>query len=94
MSEAEEKADPGTDAKAEFTAGNQSPGTTQAQGGTPAAGSAKPAAASATEDEDESEDECEILEESPCGRWQKRREEVINCPSHSLSTSTLHKHYN
>ncbi|KAM6979854.1 nuclear receptor-binding protein-like [Aplochiton taeniatus] len=29
-----------------------------------------------TEDEDESEDECEILEESPCGRWQKRREEV------------------
>lgn len=31
----------------------------------------------ATEDEeDESEDESEILEESPCGRWQKRREEV------------------
>uniref|UniRef100_A0A8C8CMB9 Protein kinase domain-containing protein n=1 Tax=Oncorhynchus tshawytscha TaxID=74940 RepID=A0A8C8CMB9_ONCTS len=29
-----------------------------------------------TEDEDESEDESEILEESPCGRWQKRREEV------------------
>ncbi|XP_057214854.1 nuclear receptor-binding protein-like [Triplophysa rosa] len=29
----------------------------------------------ATEDE-ESEDESEILEESPCGRWQKRREEV------------------
>uniref|UniRef100_A0A7N9B1H6 Nuclear receptor-binding protein n=1 Tax=Mastacembelus armatus TaxID=205130 RepID=A0A7N9B1H6_9TELE len=28
------------------------------------------------EDEDESEDESEILEESPCGRWQKRREEV------------------
>ena len=25
---------------------------------------------------DESEDESEILEESPCGRWQKRREEV------------------
>ena len=25
---------------------------------------------------DESEDECEVLEESPCGRWQKRREEV------------------
>ncbi|KAK3089646.1 hypothetical protein FSP39_005306 [Pinctada imbricata] len=24
----------------------------------------------------ESEDECEVLEESPCGRWQKRREEV------------------
>uniref|UniRef100_A0A665T731 Nuclear receptor-binding protein n=1 Tax=Echeneis naucrates TaxID=173247 RepID=A0A665T731_ECHNA len=30
----------------------------------------------ATKDEDESEDESEILEESPCGRWQKRREEV------------------
>uniref|UniRef100_A0A8C5EYL0 Nuclear receptor-binding protein n=1 Tax=Gouania willdenowi TaxID=441366 RepID=A0A8C5EYL0_GOUWI len=29
-----------------------------------------------TDDEDESEDESEILEESPCGRWQKRREEV------------------
>lgn len=25
---------------------------------------------------DDSEDECEILEESPCGRWLKRREEV------------------
>lgn len=33
--------------------------------------------AAATEDEEEeSEDESEILEESPCGRWQKRREEV------------------
>ncbi|XP_005999294.1 nuclear receptor-binding protein isoform X2 [Latimeria chalumnae] len=28
------------------------------------------------EEEEESEDESEILEESPCGRWQKRREEV------------------
>ncbi|TWW68704.1 Nuclear receptor-binding protein HLS7-interacting protein kinase MLF1 adapter molecule [Takifugu flavidus] len=37
----------------------------------------QPAAAAATEDEEEeSEDESEILEESPCGRWQKRREEV------------------
>ncbi|KAG7261415.1 hypothetical protein CRUP_006279 [Coryphaenoides rupestris] len=35
-----------------------------------------PPATTATEDEDESEDESEILEESPCGRWQKRREEV------------------
>lgn len=25
---------------------------------------------------EDSEDECEILEESPCGRWLKRREEV------------------
>ncbi|MCI4389702.1 hypothetical protein PGIGA_G00101600 [Pangasianodon gigas] len=38
---------------------------------------APPAATTATEDEEEeSEDESEILEESPCGRWQKRREEV------------------
>uniref|UniRef100_A0A8I3N1R1 Nuclear receptor-binding protein 2 n=2 Tax=Canis lupus familiaris TaxID=9615 RepID=A0A8I3N1R1_CANLF len=28
------------------------------------------------EREDESEDESDILEESPCGRWQKRREQV------------------
>ena len=27
---------------------------------------------------DESDDE-EVLEESPCGRWQKRREEVSRC---------------
>lgn len=38
---------------------------------------APPATTAATEDEEEeSEDESEILEESPCGRWQKRREEV------------------
>ncbi|TKS75448.1 Nuclear receptor-binding protein [Collichthys lucidus] len=37
----------------------------------------QPQATAATEDEEEeSEDESEILEESPCGRWQKRREEV------------------
>lgn len=34
------------------------------------------APAAAEEEEEESEDESEILEESPCGRWQKRREEV------------------
>lgn len=28
------------------------------------------------ESADESDDESEVLEESPCGRWQKRREEV------------------
>lgn len=33
-------------------------------------------AAATEDDEEESEDESEILEESPCGRWQKRREEV------------------
>uniref|UniRef100_A0A667Y4C3 Nuclear receptor-binding protein n=1 Tax=Myripristis murdjan TaxID=586833 RepID=A0A667Y4C3_9TELE len=38
---------------------------------------AQPPPTAATEDEEEeSEDESEILEESPCGRWQKRREEV------------------
>lgn len=37
----------------------------------------QPPPTAATEDEEEeSEDESEILEESPCGRWQKRREEV------------------
>uniref|UniRef100_A0A3Q3B3G4 Nuclear receptor-binding protein n=1 Tax=Kryptolebias marmoratus TaxID=37003 RepID=A0A3Q3B3G4_KRYMA len=41
----------------------------------PSAASAA-AAAAAEDDEEESEDESEILEESPCGRWQKRREEV------------------
>lgn len=29
--------------------------------------------------EEESEDESEILEESPCGRWQKRKEQVGRC---------------
>ena len=37
----------------------------------------QPPPTAATEDEEEeSEDESEILEESPCGRWQKRKEEV------------------
>lgn len=35
-----------------------------------------PATAPTEDEEEESEDESEILEESPCGRWQKRREEV------------------
>lgn len=64
---------------------HMSSNTQQVAGGAPASSpapvpattSAKPPATSAaTEDEDESEDESEILEESPCGRWQKRREEV------------------
>lgn len=37
-----------------------------------------PATATTEDEEEESEDESEILEESPCGRWQKRREEVGN----------------
>ena len=30
------------------------------------------------EDSEHSEDDGEILEESPCGRWQKRNEEVTS----------------
>lgn len=41
----------------------------------PVSAVSQPAAAT-EDDEEESEDESEILEESPCGRWQKRREEV------------------
>lgn len=71
MLEAESKEAPA----AEVTA--VSSNAQQVQGGvaSPAA-SVQPPATTATEDEEESEDESEILEESPCGRWQKRREEV------------------
>lgn len=63
----------------EATAADISSSTQQVQGGasvSPPVSSIQPPATTATEDEDESEDESEILEESPCGRWQKRREEV------------------
>uniref|UniRef100_A0AAQ5YPU3 Protein kinase domain-containing protein n=1 Tax=Amphiprion ocellaris TaxID=80972 RepID=A0AAQ5YPU3_AMPOC len=79
MSEAEAKEAPAAEEKPELTAGNTSSHTPQVQGGaaaSPSGASAQPPATSATEDEDESEDESDILEESPCGRWQKRREEV------------------
>lgn len=80
MSEAQGKGAPGTEGNTpEVTAAHMSSSTQQVQGGasvsSPVA-SIQPPATTATEDEDESEDECEILEESPCGRWQKRREEV------------------
>lgn len=39
----------------------------------------QPAPPATEDEEEESEDESEILEESPCGRWQKRREEVLMC---------------
>ncbi|XP_061670392.1 nuclear receptor-binding protein-like isoform X2 [Syngnathoides biaculeatus] len=42
----------------------------------PTGAPAQAPAPATTEDEEESEDESDILEESPCGRWQKRREEV------------------
>nr|DBA25430.1 TPA: hypothetical protein GDO54_009814 [Pyxicephalus adspersus] len=62
MSEGDNKVTPstGSDPKAESVASMSPPV------------SAPPAQ---EEEEEESEDESEILEESPCGRWQKRREE-------------------
>lgn len=70
MLEAEVKEAPALEASAV----HMSSTAQQVQGAVP---SPVAAAISATEDEDESEDESEILEESPCGRWQKRREEVL-----------------
>ncbi|KAA8595477.1 hypothetical protein FQN60_010768 [Etheostoma spectabile] len=80
MSEAQEIGPPVTEGnKPEVTAGHMSSNIQQVESGasvsSPVA-SIQPPATTATEDEDESEDESEILEESPCGRWQKRREEV------------------
>uniref|UniRef100_UPI003AACDFB4 nuclear receptor-binding protein-like isoform X2 n=1 Tax=Centroberyx gerrardi TaxID=166262 RepID=UPI003AACDFB4 len=79
MSEGEGKATPAAEGnKAEATAAHVT-GNQQGPGGatvSPPATSMPPPATTATEDEDESEDESDILEESPCGRWQKRREEV------------------
>lgn len=73
MLEAEKKEAPASEA----IAVNMSSNAQQVQSGvsSPLA-SVQPPATTATEDEDESEDESQILEESPCGRWQKRREEV------------------
>lgn len=72
MSEGEAKQIPssGSDTKPEST--SSGPGMTSVS---PPVTSAAPAAPQ-EEEEEESEDESEILEESPCGRWQKRREEV------------------
>lgn len=54
----------------------------------------QPPATAATEDEEEeSEDESEILEESPCGRWQKRREEVFLFISDLLSPYQPYKQF-
>lgn len=73
MLEAEGKEAPDSEA----VAVNMSSSAQQVQSGvsSPVA-SVPPPATTATEDEDESEDESQILEESPCGRWQKRKEEV------------------
>ncbi|NWR80118.1 NRBP protein, partial [Centropus unirufus] len=71
MSEGEAKQVPsgGSDSKPEST--SSAPGMTAVSA--PVAPAAPP---EEEEEEEESEDESEILEESPCGRWQKRREEV------------------
>uniref|UniRef100_A0A7N6AET5 Nuclear receptor-binding protein n=1 Tax=Anabas testudineus TaxID=64144 RepID=A0A7N6AET5_ANATE len=84
MLEAESKEAPA----AEVTA--VSSNAQQVQGGvaSPAA-SVQPPATTATEDEEESEDESEILEESPCGRWQKRREEVNQCSVPGIDAAYL-----
>ncbi|KAG7488829.1 hypothetical protein MATL_G00038020 [Megalops atlanticus] len=39
--------------------------------------------------EEESEDESEILEESPCGRWQKRKEQVSQGSVPGIETASL-----
>ncbi|KAK5873784.1 hypothetical protein PBY51_018793 [Eleginops maclovinus] len=78
MSEAEETGAPGTDGnQPNVTTGHMSSSIQQVEASvsSPVA-PVQPPPTTATEDEDESEDESEILEESPCGRWQKRREEV------------------
>lgn len=78
MSEGESKQAPDTsqDGKPEPVAAS-SAGQGVSSLSPPVSMATQPAATAATEDEEEeSEDESEILEESPCGRWQKRREEV------------------
>lgn len=76
MADAEDKGAPAAEAnKTESTAAHISCNTQQVQSGASVA-SLQPPVTTTTEDEDESEDESDILEESPCGRWQKRREEV------------------
>lgn len=73
IAEAEGKGPPPAEAnKTESAAAYMSCNAQQVQSGAPT----QPAASTTTEEEDESEDESDILEESPCGRWQKRREEV------------------
>ncbi|XP_051920392.1 nuclear receptor-binding protein-like [Hippocampus zosterae] len=73
IAEADGKGPPPAEAnKTESAAGYMSCNAQQVQSGAPT----QPAASTTTEEEDESEDESDILEESPCGRWQKRREEV------------------
>lgn len=83
MSQGDGKPTPGLDGKPDSTA--SAPGVSVSP---PVSAVASGPPAAATEDEEEeSEDESEILEESPCGRWQKRREEVR--PPQAISLSFL-----
>uniref|UniRef100_A0A8C4EZB5 Nuclear receptor-binding protein n=1 Tax=Dicentrarchus labrax TaxID=13489 RepID=A0A8C4EZB5_DICLA len=77
MSEGESKQNPDSvqDGKSDSMAASTGQGVSSVS--PPVSMVTQPPATAATEDEEEeSEDESEILEESPCGRWQKRREEV------------------
>uniref|UniRef100_A0A3Q2Q275 Nuclear receptor-binding protein n=1 Tax=Fundulus heteroclitus TaxID=8078 RepID=A0A3Q2Q275_FUNHE len=79
MSEGESRQAPDTVQEAKPDSGTAAPaGQGVASVSPPVSTVSQPPPAAATEDEEEeeSEDESEILEESPCGRWQKRREEV------------------
>lgn len=76
MSDPQEKAASGEEATGSEDTAHLSSHPQQVQGEAPVASLQTPAA-TATEDE-ESDDESEILEESPCGRWQKRKEEVTS----------------
>lgn len=79
MSEGESKQAPDTNQDGKTESMAQSTGQGVSSVSPPVSMVTQPAATAATEDEEEeSEDESEILEESPCGRWQKRREEVNN----------------
>lgn len=76
MSDPQEKAASGEEGTGSEATAHLSSHPQQVQGEAPVASLQTPAAP-ATEDE-ESDDESEILEESPCGRWQKRKEEVTS----------------
>lgn len=69
MSEGESKQVPSSGSDSKPESASSGPGMTSVSA--PVTSAAPP-----EEEEEESEDESEILEESPCGRWQKRREEV------------------
>jgi hypothetical protein len=44
-------------------------------------------------DDDEDDDDGEILEESPCGRWLKRREQVLKNRGHGPYSESRSQSY-